>query len=312
MGQKYKIAIPEPCHENWDKMTPNENGRFCMNCSKTVVDFTSMLPEEIQHYFIQNQNEKICGRFRKSQLEIIQIQIPSQVLYSQTNYHKIFLLALFIAMGTTLFSCQDKDGNKKKIDTVEVVEDSVKTKIIDKNSSLKDTLYKEPSQHKKSKTNINLTIGCLVEEPKVIQVTEPIYNNESYILGGAGLLTILPSYPGGIQKFYDMIQNRFELPRKAQKSEGIIQASFSVEKDGSMGGLKIINDIGNATGDELLRVLKTTPKWSPGQEEGKTTINYYNILVTIQKDSLNEKRRKRKFSKITAVKIQEINQDEVQ
>ena len=27
-------------------------------------------------------------------------------------------------MGTTLFSCQDKDGNKKKIDKIEVVEDS--------------------------------------------------------------------------------------------------------------------------------------------------------------------------------------------
>ena len=57
MGKNYKISIPEPCNEDWNKMTPYENGRFCMNCSKTVIDFTAMLPEEIQHYFIQNQNE---------------------------------------------------------------------------------------------------------------------------------------------------------------------------------------------------------------------------------------------------------------
>ncbi|TDO78093.1 hypothetical protein EV143_103338 [Flavobacterium chryseum] len=118
---KHKITIPEPCHEDWDKMTPNENGRFCLSCSKTVVDFTSMLPEEVQHFFIQNQNKKVCGRFKNEQLESLIIQIPSQVLYTQTQYHKMFLLALFIAMGTTLFSCADKDGNKNRIDKIEIV-----------------------------------------------------------------------------------------------------------------------------------------------------------------------------------------------
>jgi hypothetical protein len=35
----------------------------------------------------------------------------------------MFLLALFITMGTTLFSCADKNGNKK-IDKIEVVKDT--------------------------------------------------------------------------------------------------------------------------------------------------------------------------------------------
>ena len=124
MEEKYKITIPKPCGENWNKMTPNENGRFCLSCSKTVVDFTSMLPDEIQHFFIQNQNERICGRFKNSQLETITIQIPRQVLYTQTKYHKMFLLALFIAMGTTLFSCADKEGNKNRIDKIEIVDNT--------------------------------------------------------------------------------------------------------------------------------------------------------------------------------------------
>lgn len=124
MERDFKITIPKPCHENWDTMTPRDNGRFCMSCSKTVVDFTTMLPDEVQHFFIQNQDKRICGRFKNEQLDTIIIQIPSQVLQTQTNYHKMFLLALFIAMGTTLFSCSDKNGNKQKIDKVEIVEDS--------------------------------------------------------------------------------------------------------------------------------------------------------------------------------------------
>lgn len=64
MERKYRITIPEPCHEDWDKMIPNDNGRFCESCSKNVVDFTTMLPEEIQHFFILNQNKSICGRIK--------------------------------------------------------------------------------------------------------------------------------------------------------------------------------------------------------------------------------------------------------
>ena len=58
-------------------MKPDENGRFCMSCS-TVVDFTAMLPDEIQHFFIQNEN--ICDRFKKSQLDSVTIQIPNDHL----------------------------------------------------------------------------------------------------------------------------------------------------------------------------------------------------------------------------------------
>lgn len=124
MEREYKITIPEPCHEDWDKMTPNDIGRFCGSCSKNVVDFTNMLPGEIQVYFQQHNN--VCGRFKKSQLDSITIQIPNRVLYSQTHYNKMFLLALFITMGTTLFSCSDKNGNKQKIDKVEIIENTSK------------------------------------------------------------------------------------------------------------------------------------------------------------------------------------------
>ncbi|QOG02669.1 hypothetical protein [Flavobacterium sp. MDT1-60] len=126
-------------------MTPKDNGRYCLSCSKTVVDFTSMLPDEVQHFFIQNQNQNICGRFKKSQLDTLTIQIPSWILYAQMNYHKTFLLALFIAMGTTLFSCQDK---KQKIDKVEVVQDDVPVEHISvgdpKITNSHDTLVPPP------------------------------------------------------------------------------------------------------------------------------------------------------------------------
>lgn len=118
--EKYKITIPEPCHENWENMTPEENGRFCSLCSKSVIDFTSKTDMEIQHYFRANKDKKTCGRFNNTQLEKTIIRIPQEVLLSQVHFHRIFLLALLFTMGTTLFSCRNEDGSKSKIDGVEI------------------------------------------------------------------------------------------------------------------------------------------------------------------------------------------------
>lgn len=63
---KYKISIPEPCHEDWAKMTPNEKGRFCDSCEKTIIDFTNYSKFELAKRI--NSGESICGRFKNEQL----------------------------------------------------------------------------------------------------------------------------------------------------------------------------------------------------------------------------------------------------
>lgn len=64
-----QFTIPEPCHENWNAMTPDEQGRFCSLCSKSVTDFTQMSNDEIIIYLKVNKEEKVCGRFRTDQLK---------------------------------------------------------------------------------------------------------------------------------------------------------------------------------------------------------------------------------------------------
>jgi hypothetical protein len=122
-----KIYIPEPCHENWSAMTPNEKGRFCGSCQKTVVDFTNFTTYDIQNYFAKHYGQKVCGRFNNEQLYTIQIQIPRTV-FSYIPASRKFALALFIIFGTTLFSCTDNNGNNATIGKIEVV-DSLKREL---------------------------------------------------------------------------------------------------------------------------------------------------------------------------------------
>jgi hypothetical protein len=46
----FAVTIPNPCHENWELMTPQEQGRHCKVCNKVVTDFTTMSNEEIIRY----------------------------------------------------------------------------------------------------------------------------------------------------------------------------------------------------------------------------------------------------------------------
>ena len=125
MEPKFKITIPKPCHEDWNNMSPDETGRFCSVCTKGVVDFSNKTSEEIQNYLFQNQQQKICGRFRNDQINTFDIRVPKSILLQKRSFHNAFLLALFIVMGTTLFSC--KNHNDATLGEVSVVEDTVQT-----------------------------------------------------------------------------------------------------------------------------------------------------------------------------------------
>lgn len=107
-----KISIPTPCHEDWNKMTPDETGRHCSSCAKSVVDFTGMSDEEVKHFFLKNKDEKVCGRFKQTQLHRIVIELPQNILSIQMPLWKKFLAACLVVFSTTLFSCETKINGK--------------------------------------------------------------------------------------------------------------------------------------------------------------------------------------------------------
>jgi hypothetical protein len=50
-------------------MRPAEQGRHCVSCQKTVIDFTSYSDTELAEFFKKKKNETVCGRMQSSQLE---------------------------------------------------------------------------------------------------------------------------------------------------------------------------------------------------------------------------------------------------
>ncbi|MBC7936103.1 MAG: T9SS type A sorting domain-containing protein [Rhizobacter sp.] len=95
--QQLHLSIPEPCHENWNEMSPNEQGRFCNSCAKTVVDFSAMTDAQLLFYFENLKNENVCGHVYKDQLDrsIKTLPLPRKKIFAYWQY----FLAFFMMLG---------------------------------------------------------------------------------------------------------------------------------------------------------------------------------------------------------------------
>jgi hypothetical protein len=68
MSRNFQLTMPTPCHEDWESMRPEERGRFCEACSKTVVDFSMMTDREVMEY-LGRAGRQVCGRMAPEQLD---------------------------------------------------------------------------------------------------------------------------------------------------------------------------------------------------------------------------------------------------
>ena len=93
-----------------------------------------------------------------------------------------------------------------------------------------------------------------------------------------------PEFPGGTLAFYKFVGSTFKMPAEAEKNkiEGKAYMQFVVEKDGTLSDIKTVKDAGYGIGDEVIRVLKLSPKWTSGSVDGKPVRVMYSLPITIQ------------------------------
>lgn len=97
----FKISIPEPCHEDWNEMSPRDKGRFCTVCDKVVVDFTGYSIPEIGEHFSKLEG-KICGRFQQYQLREPELKGTAYYRYPLQRI-RMFLMAFVAVFGLEFF-----------------------------------------------------------------------------------------------------------------------------------------------------------------------------------------------------------------
>lgn len=86
---------------------------------------------------------------------------------------------------------------------------------------------------------------------------------------------------GGMEGFREWVMSQIRYPEETLKSgkNGRVIVKFIVEKDGSVSNVTLLESFDKAAGDESLRVVKSSPKWSPGMQDGKAVRVQYVIPV---------------------------------
>lgn len=107
---KLKIYIPEPCSEDWSKMKPNDIGKFCDKCSKSVYDLSYKTETEIEKLISEKQNEHICCRIKKSMVEPepFKFRIPDYLIHLRPSPIKTTIIGLLLLASLTLYSCNEQ------------------------------------------------------------------------------------------------------------------------------------------------------------------------------------------------------------
>jgi TonB family protein len=99
----------------------------------------------------------------------------------------------------------------------------------------------------------------------------PIFNAEQ-----------MPTFEGGdLSDFRAWVQSQLVYPREAveKKIGGRVILRFVVERDGSVSNVEEISSPDRLLTDEAIRVLKSSPKWSPGMKGGKTVRVFYILPI---------------------------------
>lgn len=122
-----RVSIPNPCGEDWNKMTPTERGAFCGKCQIDVIDFTNKSNAEIKTILLANKGQHLCGHIKQSQLMRLNGNYTLWEHQSARTFQSKFLWACMIAFGLTLFTgCSSNDMDDViEVGLIEQIDDTL-------------------------------------------------------------------------------------------------------------------------------------------------------------------------------------------
>lgn len=121
---------------------------------------------------------------------------------------------------------------------------------------------------------IHLPPPLRLYEPSQLQVEDPIID----------IPDVEAQFPGGIAEMVKWINENMNYPEIAIENEvqGKVYVSFVIEKDGSISNVEVLKGVSKELDIEAKRLIRSMPKWTPGELAGKIVRSRYRIPVFFQ------------------------------
>ena len=93
-----------------------------------------------------------------------------------------------------------------------------------------------------------------------------------------------PEFPGGTTALMKFLGDNIKYPVIAQENgiQGRVITNFVVERDGSISDVQVVRGQDPSLDKEAIRVIKTMPKWTPGQQRGKPVRVRFTLPVVFR------------------------------
>jgi TonB family protein len=128
------------------------------------------------------------------------------------------------------------------------------------------------------KDNYNVEYSCEYQKGVIIS------RNDLHTPGavGSGPTEQVPEFPGGLDAFIRFIQRNTHYPNAARTDNisGQVTVSFVVERDGTIIEIKVQRGLGHGCDEEAVRVMKLSPRWKPGMQNGKPVRVAYSVPIS--------------------------------
>ncbi|MDF2433651.1 MAG: hypothetical protein JWP44_3282 [Mucilaginibacter sp.] len=91
-----------------------------------------------------------------------------------------------------------------------------------------------------------------------------------------------PGFRGGVNAFYQYLGRTIRYPAKEREHgiQGKVIITFIIEKDGSLSNVHLVHGVATGIDEETLRVIKASPNWIPGKQNGKSVRVAYTVPIS--------------------------------
>ena len=131
------------------------------------------------------------------------------------------------------------------------------------------------------KISTNIDFAEFAEDVEIIQQVaveeETIEEDQPFVK-----VEQMPSFMGGdLLTFRNWVQSKVRFPQIAQENgiSGRVLLMFVIERDGTLTNIQVLQTPDSSLSDEAIRVLKTSPKWTPGKQRNQTVRVKYTLPI---------------------------------
>jgi len=129
----------------------------------------------------------------------------------------------------------------------------------------------------------------------IISCTQKSENQKELLIDTSGLIydtienksyfaisEVMPEFRNGEEGFFEFLTENIEYPKTAIEDslQGKTHIGFVVEQDGSVSNVKALRGLRYDIDEECIRVISSSPKWTPGTQLGKPIRVYYSYPIT--------------------------------